>query len=58
MQNDVDLSQVGNTFFNWTRASGATETSNTGPSSAVDGDFMFTQKPQKPMLETPPKELH
>ncbi|MGK0385668.1 MAG: putative Ntn-hydrolase superfamily protein [Patiriisocius sp.] len=43
-QNDFDLSHVGNTDFDWTRASGATETSSTGPSSAVNGSFyLYTE---------------
>ncbi|MFT4943844.1 MAG: putative Ntn-hydrolase superfamily protein [Candidatus Paceibacteria bacterium] len=43
-QNDTDLSKVGNTDFDWTRASGATETSNTGPTAAVDGSFyLYTE---------------
>ncbi len=39
VQNDMDLSHVGNTDFDWTRNSGSTTTSNTGPDSASDGDF-------------------
>lgn len=43
-QNDIDVSHVGNTDFDWTRTSGATETSNTGPTGAVNGDFyLYTE---------------
>lgn len=43
-QNDNDLSHVGNTDFDWTRDSDGTPTSNTGPSSATDGDFyLYTE---------------
>lgn len=39
VQNDSDLSHIGNTDFDWVRDSGGTPTSNTGPSIATDGDF-------------------
>ncbi|MEP0265336.1 DUF1028 domain-containing protein [Dokdonia sp.] len=43
-QNDNDLSHVGNTDFDWTRDADGTPTSNTGPSSATDGDFyLYTE---------------
>lgn len=43
-QNDVDLSHVGNTDFDWIRDSGGTPTSNTGPSNASDGTFyLYTE---------------
>jgi|GEM_PF-1400961 len=44
VQNDIDLSHVGNTDFDWTRNSGGTSTTNTGPESAADGDFyLYTE---------------
>jgi uncharacterized Ntn-hydrolase superfamily protein len=43
-QNDIELSQVGNTDFDWTRNSGETPTAATGPSAAEDGDFyLYTE---------------
>lgn len=43
-QNDIDLSHVGNTDFDWTRNSGETATSSTGPTAAADGDFyLYTE---------------
>ena len=43
-QNDLDLSHVGNTDFDWVRNQNGTPTSNTGPSSANDGDFyLYTE---------------
>ncbi len=43
-QNDIELSQVGNTDFDWTRTSGETPTANTGPATAIDGDFyLYTE---------------
>jgi uncharacterized Ntn-hydrolase superfamily protein len=43
-QNDIDLSHVGNTDFDWTRDAEGTPTSNTGPDTATDGDFyLYTE---------------
>ncbi len=43
-QNDIELSQVGNTDFDWTRNSGETPTPATGPTTAIDGDFyLYTE---------------
>lgn len=43
-QNDIELSQVGNTDFDWTRNSGETPTAGTGPTTAIDGDFyLYTE---------------
>ena len=43
-QNDMDLSHVGNTDFDWTRNSGPTPTNNTGPGAATDGSFyLYTE---------------
>ena len=43
-QNDIELSQVGNTDFDWTRNSGETPTAGTGPTAAADGDFyLYTE---------------
>jgi len=43
-QNDMELSQVGNTDFDWTINSGSTPTANTGPSSASDGSsYIYTE---------------
>jgi uncharacterized Ntn-hydrolase superfamily protein len=43
-QNDIDLSHVGNTDFDWTRNSGETPTTSTGPTAATDGDFyLYTE---------------
>jgi uncharacterized Ntn-hydrolase superfamily protein len=43
-QNDIDLSHVGNTDFDWIRNQGGTPTSNTGPSNASDGNFyLYTE---------------
>lgn len=43
-QNDNDLSHIGNTDFDWTRDADGTPTTNTGPSSATDGDFyLYTE---------------
>ena len=44
VQNDNDLSHVGNTDFDWTRDADGTPTTSTGPSSASDGDFyLYTE---------------
>ena len=43
-QNDLDLSAIGNTDFDWTRNSGGTTTTATGPEAANDGDFyLYTE---------------
>ena len=39
VQNDMDLSHIGNTDFDWLFNSGTTPTNNTGPSAATEGDF-------------------
>jgi len=44
VQNDNDLSHVGNTDFDWTRDADGTPTTSTGPSNASDGDFyLYTE---------------
>jgi uncharacterized Ntn-hydrolase superfamily protein len=44
VQNDLDLSHVGNTDFDWIRNQDETPTPNTGPSNATDGDFyLYTE---------------
>ncbi|GAA0722263.1 hypothetical protein GCM10009430_24500 [Aquimarina litoralis] len=43
-QNDLDLSHIGNTDFDWTRRSGSTPTTSSGPQTANDGNFyLYTE---------------
>ncbi|MCW5518734.1 DUF1028 domain-containing protein [Aureitalea sp. L0-47] len=43
-QNDIDLSHIGNTDFDWTENSGTTATNNTGPTAASDGmTYLYTE---------------
>ena len=43
-QNDLDLSHIGNTDFDWTENSGPTATNNTGPMAASDGvTYLYTE---------------
>jgi uncharacterized Ntn-hydrolase superfamily protein len=43
-QNDIDLSHIGNTDFDWTENSGPTATNNTGPTAASDGvTYLYTE---------------
>ena len=44
VQNDNDLSHIGNTDFDWTENSGETPTTSTGPSGAVSGSmYLYTE---------------
>jgi uncharacterized Ntn-hydrolase superfamily protein len=43
-QNDLDLSHIGNTDFDWVENSGPTATNNTGPTAASDGTtYLYTE---------------